>query len=125
MFLLTRGTARNIARNRAVNNGANVYMILSIYQSANNGVIGVASRLCGVCERDAGARASITDYFRGDVYTAAVLAHEIGHLLGMAHDFRCTNPRNPSCIRYDSRGNRCTGINAVMDYTSVGIQSMF
>jgi hypothetical protein len=42
------------------------------------------------------------------------LAHELGHNLGMNHDFG----NSPSDYRYDSQGRLCTGINGVMDYAA-------
>ena len=42
-----------------------------------------------------------------------VLAHEIGHALGITHDFGSGGTGD---IRYDRSGDRCTGINGLMDY---------
>ncbi len=42
------------------------------------------------------------------------MAHELGHNLGMNHDF-LSSPSDP---RYDSQGRICTGINGVMDYST-------
>ena len=42
------------------------------------------------------------------------LAHEIGHLLGMRHDFLVDSQNN---VRFDKNQNRCTNINGIMDYT--------
>ena len=49
------------------------------------------------------------------------MAHELGHNLGMSHDF--IDPiSSPKTIRYDSNGNSCTDHNGVMDYYVVVTQ---
>jgi hypothetical protein len=43
------------------------------------------------------------------------MAHELGHNLGMLHDF--IDPyTNPKTVRTDSTGGSCTNVNGVMDY---------
>ncbi len=44
-----------------------------------------------------------------------ILAHEIGHLLGMDHDFLKSRPYT-KC--FDTNHKPCSGINAIMDYTN-------
>ena len=47
-----------------------------------------------------------------------MLAHEIGHALGMKHDFK-----GRKRIRTDSNGNRCTSENGIMGYGDDGDRS--
>merc|ERR1712029_1145747 len=57
-------------------------------------------------------RTNINEYY-GDLDTAQILVHEIGHNLNMAHDFTNNNPDSP---RYSSTGQPCTDIDSYMDY---------
>ena len=86
------------------------------YENDNPGVVGIA--FVGVVCFDAweSYKTSISEYFRNDLTTAKIFAHEIGHNLNMRHDF-VSQPGNE---RYCSRtGESCTNIESVMDYNQV------
>jgi len=91
---------------------ANSYSMLS-YENNQGGGIGIAW-LKTSCYSDPGYRTNINEFYRNDIKTAQIIVHEIGHNLGMYHDFDGT----PSNGRTDSKGNPCTGINGFMDYVS-------
>ena len=59
-------------------------------------------------------KVSITEW-KGNVRdTALLFAHEIGHSMGIKHDFELTDKCHG--LRYDTKGVLCTGINGIMDY---------
>ena len=51
-----------------------------------------------------------------------MLAHEIGHAIGMKHDFG-SDGRND--IRYDKHGKPCTNKDGVMDYGDKALLNKF
>lgn len=65
-----------------------------------------------LCSKRAGSRTGVTEYYKNDIQTSLWVAHEIGHNLGMYHDFtKIDGERVP---RQDSNGNICK--QGAMDY---------
>lgn len=89
------------------------------YQNNAGGTVGIAwvGTVC-LSNNNKGYRVSINEYIGGDLNSAEVFAHEIGHNLNMRHDFD-PNPGNTRTCA--TTGETCTGIGSVMDYYQVCI----
>jgi len=91
------------------------YAFLTGYDGS--GAIGIAyvGTPCLRLSGDQRYKTSINEWYNNVHDSAGVLAHEMGHALGMYHDF---GSGGTSDIKYDSNGNACTRINGLMDYGS-------
>ena len=58
-------------------------------------------------------KTSINEWYNNLLDTAGVFAHELGHALGMDHDFTSSGGD-----RFDRNGVKCTDINGLLDYGS-------
>lgn len=82
------------------------------YHGSARGIVGMAwvRSTCSIYQY---YRSNINEWYQTDTITAQIVAHEIGHNLGMFHDFSGSNKAN----RYEN-GELCTNIGGYMDYTT-------
>lgn len=89
---------------------ANAYALFS-YEYNRGGTLGIA--WMGTTCSSKHMRTSINEYTNDEMTSAITFVHELGHNLGMSHDFN----KRPSWPRYSRRSRqRCTGIGGYMDY---------
>lgn len=81
------------------------------YRNDEGGVVGIAY-LGTSCADEVNLRTSLNEYMGDDLTAAQTFAHELGHNMGMSHDF----VNDPNNKRTDSKGNACSGIGGMMDY---------
>ena len=68
-------------------------------------------------------KVSISEWHSTVKETAVVFAHEIGHAIGMKHDFVKNGDQHE--FRFDSKGKLCTGTRGIMDYGNKAITDKF
>ena len=94
---------------------ADVYAALSVQDDNESGG---SSTQSGICMKDVSKRICIARFNDNAITTAMILTHELGHVLGMTHDFRLVGTEKaPKMVdRYDSKKKRCKGQRGFMDY---------
>jgi len=104
----------------------NSYVLLTMNNNRTDGTSGLAWKST-VCRGDKSYRVNINEFYYDTVRTTETVIHEIGHNLGMGHDFdtpkRCRDCEGhcPGCApsdnpRHSSTGQPCTSIGGYMDY---------
>jgi len=81
------------------------------YRNDEPGTVGIAY-FSTTCKKRVSSRTSLNEYMTNDLIAAQTVAHEIGHNMGMDHDFG----DDTSIKRFDSKGRPCSGVGGVMDY---------
>jgi len=87
------------------------YSLISYDNGNQFGTLGIAW-VFTTCSSTLGYRSNIQEYNSGTISAAQTLVHEIGHNLGMRHDFveQMSNPRTAD------NGQACTNVGGYMDY---------
>jgi hypothetical protein len=96
-----------ISRANPLDVNAYAYMV---YDGNRGGTIGIAWVESTCAEKY--YRSSLNEWFASRWITAVTLSHEIGHNLGMYHDFTSSGGN-----RFDNVGRACTNIGGIMDYS--------
>jgi len=92
---------------------ADAYTLLSYDDGTSYGLLGLGN-VGSICHPNRGYRSSIVEYLGNELDTAIAMVHEIGHSLGLAHDFLVANQQE--VLRRSSTGEVCTDDGGIMDY---------
>jgi len=82
-------------------------------KAGKENIAGIAN-IKAVCAKTRKKRLVIVNYSVNAIKAAPIVAHELGHFLGMKHDFEERSKSNKN----SSKGEPCTKIDGIMDYKS-------
>jgi len=97
-------TGGSIALNGLKGKGGGGVHPTAWFKVGSQGIRGVAD-IAGICNGQAGLISEVFKDTRGDPASALLFTHELGHILGMEHDFSETHRGSDPTLNLDARGD--------------------
>jgi hypothetical protein len=95
---------------------ANAYIFICSPREEKDPEVGIAEYKA-TCDPKSNTRTSMIEYNENLIITSQRVAHELGHNLGMSHDFDLSVDEVTRNRRYSINGKLCTDIGGVMDWS--------